>query len=120
METNPKLAEFSYKELCEEIHRRNVSAAKVRLKENRPNLRASLTKDHYIVQPACHGNGGWCGSDTLAKGKVFELTDIHPILELGAHVDGQFGDDRIRICTSEDPNKTIAVFDAEEGLWKTK
>ena len=73
----------------------------------------------FLVQPSVHGGGGWCGSSTIAKGRLRHLICCDPQLEYG-YCDGSFGDDRYRICIDENPNHSVAIYDSQEYKWKIR
>ncbi len=86
----------------------------------RPFAIAKLTRGfHFLITPSCHGNGGWCGYTIHRAASLPELLRLHPG-KMGLAGDGEFGDDRARICRIPDPNKGIILWDREDGRWTNR
>jgi hypothetical protein len=77
----------------------------------------------WIVQPHCHGNGGWYGYKTLSSKRGMQLKralKINPFTEYDAYNDydhtGRLG--APRICFSEDPNRSLFLFNGNDMRWE--
>ena len=83
----------------------------------RPFAIARLTRGfHFLITPSCHGNGGWCGFTIHRAALLAELLKLNPG-KMGLAGDGEFGDDRARICRVPDPNKALIIWDREDVVW---
>jgi hypothetical protein len=81
---------------------------------------AKLAKGyHFLITPSCHGNGGWCGSTTHRADTREALLKLNPSA-LGIAGDGDFGDDRARICRVNDVNKSVLIWDREDQVWNKR
>ncbi len=79
----------------------------------------AVNNTYYIVQPSCHGNGGWCGSNVLKE--FSSLEDALLFIPKEKHsddFDSYFGDSSPRICTDKDPNHSLYILEGESGIWK--
>lgn len=72
----------------------------------------------YIIQPICHGNGGWCGSEI-----VKEYNSVDAALKtkprwrpVHSPYSGEVLNEPIMSLTN-DPNDAIYIFDWESDKW---
>jgi hypothetical protein len=101
----------------------NVDGAKKSAYEKIKKQREyDLNMKVWVVIPECHGNGGWCGSTTLSFPEgitLREALEIDNPYKVFNQFDIGWGTlSAIRICTSENPNHTIYIYDHEDYRWE--
>jgi hypothetical protein len=75
----------------------------------------------FLIEPMCHGNGGWCGQSILQVGTKAELLAICPNERGWSGNHGPYAyDPEPRICTEPDVSKSIIIWDGEELTWKNR
>lgn len=73
----------------------------------------------YIIEPQCHGNGGWCGSTVVG-----EYTSIKAALKTKPRWRPEYSPydghimNKPRLSPSPDPNEATHFFDWDTGKWK--
>ncbi len=71
----------------------------------------------YLVAPSEHGNGGWCGSSTLAYVTPKWMLARDPVvLYCDGHYAPMFGS-QLRLCKTEDPNDAVYLWDHHDNMW---
>lgn len=78
---------------------------------------------YYIVNPRCHGNGGWCGETVVKESKNLNaLLKMKPVkdFEWDKYTYDMIGCDNCpRICGDrKDPNYSYYIFDLDEYVWR--
>jgi hypothetical protein len=81
-------------------------------------MKLKLSGTVHLIQPHCHGNGGWCGQNiigTMPMKKALATCNLN-----WENRSSSGGDARVRICRTKDANDAILFFDAEESCWRDK
>ena len=89
-------------------------------------MKTHKNKKVYLVEPSAHGNGGWCGSNVIARERLGSiLSKGNPYCCYGGNYDlgytmGSASDwgAEVRICLTENPNDSIYIFNCEDGMWE--
>jgi hypothetical protein len=71
----------------------------------------------YIIEPICHGNGGWCGHEIWKELKTVEdALKENPFWEPVFSPYSGHCINNPRLCLTDDPNDAIYVFQmVDEG-----
>jgi hypothetical protein len=79
----------------------------------------------YIIEPECHGNGGWCGYRTVVKMRYSEFKNgFNPYEKYEMNYRPSdyydFGDIRPRASLNENPNDAFSIFCVDDYCWDSK
>lgn len=72
---------------------------------------------YYLIEPLCHGNGGWHGHKIIARGNVEKLKKIG---EKYCDYNGGWEekwDNEVRICKTKEVNDSVWILDVEKWKW---
>lgn len=76
----------------------------------------------WVVIPECHSNGGWSGYRTLSFPEGITLEEAleidNPYKVFDEYDVGWGYLSSIRICTSQNANDSIFIYDSEDYRWK--
>jgi hypothetical protein len=76
-------------------------------------------KTVYIVEPLCHGNGGWCGTEIVAEHPSLEdALKSRPRVRLEYSPYGGDVMNEPRLSPTKNINDATHIFAYEDGLWR--
>lgn len=74
-----------------------------------------------IIEPSCHGNGGWIGSRVIGRARFSEIVRMNPYHEMDLSYSPDnayfFGDIAPRACFGEGINEAVMVWDLNDYRW---
>lgn len=85
-------------------------------------MKIHKNKKVFLIEPIAHGNGGWCGSDTVLHDRLGKiLSQRNPYdrwNDLNYSIrEAELYCSELRICLTEDPNDAIYVFNCDDLKW---